>query len=281
MKYIIPESLEAACRALASADSFRALAGGTDLAVVIADTLNMPEALVDISALRELNGMDFSQEGLVIRACTRIADIAAAEKLPLCLVQGASSIGSPQIRNLGTIGGNVCNASPCGDTLAPLVCLDAKFVLVSISGKREVPAEEFFLGPKKTVLKGGELLAEIKIDKRHLSGTSSFRMIGKRNGQVISQVNASVWLSLTGSTIEDIRAAVGSVAPVPLRLTATEAYLKGRKRGNIDFTEVGRIINTEIKPISDVRASEEYRRLVTVSLFREVLEEALSSGKGE
>ena len=276
MQYRAVQTVEEALTLLDSPGNVKPIAGGTDLAVVIADGLIEPEMLLDVSAIPALCGIRRSEQGLAIGAAVTIAEIASRNDLPACLVQGARSIGSPQIRNLATIGGNICNASPCGDTLAPLVALDASFVLASAAGSRTVPAEDFFLGPKKTVLRRGELLMQILIGPSCRAGSSAFRMIGKRNGQAISQVNAAVWLTLQDGRIGEVRAAVGSVAPVPLRLRETERILRGSDRTGIEIQKVLESVDREIAPITDVRASVEYRRLVTGALFREALLEALA-----
>ena len=179
--------------------------------MILEDFVISPDTLVDVGSIPSMRGIKVTPPGISIGAVTRVADIASHRGLPACLTQGAGSIGSPQIRNLATIGGNICNASPCGDTLPSLIALDAVFVLASATGTREVKAEDFFLGPKKTVIKEGELLVEIRIDALHRTGSSAFRMIGKRNGQVISQVNAALWLLAEKGTISDARAAIGSV----------------------------------------------------------------------
>jgi CO/xanthine dehydrogenase FAD-binding subunit len=180
------------------------------------------------------------------------------------------------------VGGNVCNASPCGDTLAPLVALGARFVLSSSRGERQTDAESFFTGPKLTVREHDEVLTEILIPEPFLAGSSAFRMIGKRNGQAISQVNLAVWLRQNerSGAIEEIRAAAGSVAPVPLRLSAAEQQLHGHtpERGLLDQAQAA--VSREIRPISDVRTTEAYRRSVSSSLFREALEEALAHAFG-
>ena len=277
MEYCVAHTLEDAFALLRSKSKPKPIAGGTDLSVVLADYLISPDTLVDIAAIPSLLGVRVSGQGISIGAATRVAEIAASTALPVCLGHGARSIGSPQIRNLATIGGNICTASPCGDTLAPLVALDAVFVLSSGSGTRDVRAEDFFLGPKKTVILPDELLVEIRIDARHLKGASAFRMIGKRNGQAISQVNAAVWILTEKGAISDARAAIGSVAPIPLRLRKTETLLKGRAVADIDMKQVLAAVDAEIAPISDVRANVEYRRLVSGSLFRECLEEAFAA----
>jgi CO/xanthine dehydrogenase FAD-binding subunit len=275
MEYRTPRSLEEAIELLGRTRSARPVAGGTDLAVLVAEGLIAPDTLVDVCGIPGLRGIRRTPEGITIGAATTVAEIAGRDDLPACLVQGARAIGSPQIRNLATVGGNICNASPCGDTLAPLLALDADLVLASAAGTRTVAAERFFLGPKKTVLGSGEILVEVRIPRARLEGSSAFRMIGKRNGQAISQVNVAVWLLQDGGRISIARAAVGSVAPVPLRLTRTEALLQGTHAGSIDMDGIRRRIDSEIAPISDVRASVEYRRLVAGHLLVDALEEAL------
>jgi carbon-monoxide dehydrogenase medium subunit len=277
MEYCIAYTVEEALGFLGSKSNAKLIAGGTDLAVVLADGLIRVDTLVDVSGVRAMTGVSMGATGITIGAAARVAQIAARRDLPTSLSQGARSIGSPQIRNLATIGGNICNASPCGDTLAPLIALGAVFVLASKRGTREVSAETFFVGPKKTVIRQEELLVEIRIDAAHASGVSAFRMIGKRNGQAISQVNTAVWMAMEGAAIRDVRVAIGSVAPIPLRLTKTEALLTGRRTDTLDFEAILKALDSEIAPISDVRASVEYRRLVSGSLFRECLEECIQA----
>jgi carbon-monoxide dehydrogenase medium subunit len=280
MEYFVPGSLDEAI-ALLSRPGSRALAGGTDLACVLSESLSRPERLVDLTKMPELLGIAVTADGIEIGACVAITDLAEATGIPRCLAQGARSIGSPQIRNVATIGGNVCNASPCGDTLSPLVCLDAVFILASREGKREVAARDFFLGPKKTVLRAGEILVSVRIGAELLSGSSAFRMIGKRNGQAISQVNAAVWLKLESGSVVGARACAGSVAPVPIRLSALEGRLLGALKHeaflrDLPMDEIEALVNADIRPISDVRATVEYRKSVTAALFRDAIEEALS-----
>ena len=286
MLYRKPESIEEALSQAGSAarEQIKYLAGGTDLVVQIAEGAVYPAMLIDISGIQALRGMERTDEGLRIRAMTTIAEILEAaggepgeSGLPECLVQGSRSIGSPQIRRLATIGGNVCNASPCGDTLAPIIVLAGSLSLRSEKGSREVPAEEFFLGPKATVLQPGEILESILIPSSHLEGRCAFRMIGKRNAQVISQVNIAVWLNESGAAIEDIRIAAGSVAPIPLRLRKAEELLRGSVPDEPLLQAAQRAVQEEIRPISDVRTSEEYRRSVTAALFRDALAETLGA----
>jgi len=276
MKYLFPISIKEALRYVSSEKDSKFIAGGTDLIIQISDGFITPKALIDLSRIEKLKKIKKIKEGFKVGAAVTLEKIASSEFLPQCLIQGAKSIGSPQIRNLGTIGGNICNASPCGDTLTPIIILGGILVLISPYGKREVPAKDFFIGPKKTTLAKNEILTEIIFKKAFLDGgNSSFKKIGKRNGQAISQVNVALWLKKRGKSneIKDIRIAVGSVAPIPLRLEKVEKFLKGKTINQEILKDALKMIDEQIEPISDVRASENYRRMVVGSLFQDVFKE--------
>ena len=275
MTYLFPATIEEAVQARAAAPGGRFIAGGTDLMVALADQAVTPDPLIDLSRIPELRGVKETEDGIEIGSATSLDELAADVRLPSVLVQGAASVGSLQIRNLATVGGNICNASPCGDTLTPLIVLGAVLVLDSSSGRREVAAEDFFIGPKETILNQDELLVGIKIPRKSLSGGSSFRKIGQRNGQIISQVNVAVWVKAkAGGVVEDIRAAAGSVGPVPIGLGKAAEVLKGSEMTGDIIAEAARLAAREISPISDVRATADYRRSVIVPLLAEALTEA-------
>jgi CO/xanthine dehydrogenase FAD-binding subunit len=285
MEYLVAGSVEEALL-LAGGLAARGLrpryvAGGTDLAVQLAgpeQAAEALEALVDVSGIPELLRLESEEGTLSIGAAVRLETLTRREDLPACLVQGARAVGSPQIRVLGTLGGNLCNASPCGDTLAPVIVLGGRLVLASPEGRREVPAEDFFTGPKATVLRPGELLVEVRFDAEALAGRSAFRSIGQREGQAISQVNVAVWVRGAGKVAE-IRAAAGSVAPTPVRLKAAEKVARGRAWSEALGREAGQAAAEEVRPIDDVRAPAAYRRLATAALLREALAEACGEGR--
>jgi aerobic carbon-monoxide dehydrogenase medium subunit len=251
------------------------IAGGTDLGVLLFDSIVEPEGLIDITGVQELCGIQSTSEEIIIGACTGIDEIAVNTDIPVCLATGASSIGSPQIRNMATIGGNICNASPCGDTLTPLIVLDANFVISGLEGEKVLKGTDFFLGPKKTILSDKEILKEIRFSTKNLKGQSGFRMIGKRNGQAISQVNTAVWIDIQNGIINEIRIAAGAVAPVPLRLVGTEQAVTGLEF-NLDTLRILKsTAENEIMPISDVRATDDYRRMLVGSMLEEMLGELI------
>jgi CO/xanthine dehydrogenase FAD-binding subunit len=276
MYYFQPESLKDLLLIIDNENNCEIIAGGTDLIINLAGLQERSRSLVDITNIKEIKGVRKEKSGIVIGAATTISNVARAF-IPDCLIQGARSIGSPQIRNAGTIGGNICNASPCGDTLAPLICLNADFILTSSTGERTVSAENFFLGPKQTILRPKEFLKEIRIGNTYLEGKSAFRMIGQRNGQAISQVNLAVWLKRDdkSAVIRDIRIAAGSVAPTPLRFPEAEDELRGINPDKAKILQVAKLIKTSIKPINDVRSTAEYRHDVISGMFEELTRELL------
>jgi len=238
-----------------------------------------PELIVDLSPIEEMSGIETREEGLWIGALTTVSRIAAEPAVPGCLRAGANAIGSPQIRNIATIGGNICNASPCGDTLAPLLVLNSQFHLLSREGARTVDAEGFFLGPKKTVRRPGELLLGVTIPKASLTGTSAFFKTGKRKGQMIAQMNCALWILMKGARVDGIRIAAGSVAPVPLRLSKSEAVLSGEEPTEELLASFRKAVIAEIAPIDDVRASAAYRREVTANALTHMVWENAGKGK--
>lgn len=281
MDYYKPQTVDEALT-LSNQDSVY-IAGGTDLGVLFSELVISPELLIDLCGIKELKGVSCRDGNIRIGACTKVADIAAADDLPACLIKGAASIGSPQIRNMATIGGNICNASPCGDTLTPLMVLDAVFEISGKKGVRSLPAGEFFRGPKKTALEPGEILSAVIIsEEKFKSCVSGFRMTGKRNGQVISQVNMAVLAEIKDGAVSVIRISAGSVAPVPLRLTECEKMCTGKTAKEINddafLKTLAATAEKETTPISDVRAGEEYRRAVSGALLTEIITELMTEG---
>lgn len=274
--YIRPRNLAEALRALADVPGTRLVAGGTDLVPALRDRAIRPPALVDVSELKELRLVVSGQDGLEIGAACRLAEIERDERIPAVLRKACALVGTPQVRNLATVGGNVCNASPAGDTITPLLALDAVVKVRSTSGLRTIPLTELFVGPKKTTLGSQELVVAFGVPKEAAARGGGFEKIGRRREVVISQVNVAVTVAIKeNGAIEVIRLAVGSVAPTALRLKAVEDRLCGQTPSPGLAEEAGRLVAQEIKPISDVRATAEYRRRVIAVLSRRALTTAL------
>lgn len=271
VEYVRPNTLDQALTFLGSGPSHVPIAGGTDLVLLVHDGLVQPDVLIDISGLEELQEIQFGEEYIEIGAATKLSQISRNAQLPACLCEGASHIGSVQIRNLGTIGGNICNASPCGDTLIPLLVLEAILELRSQSQVRRVPATEFFVGPKKTVRRTDELLVRILIPKWSLDRKSAFAKIGGRQGMIIAQVNAALSFLPNHGRLQDPRIAFGSVAPTPLRTPAAEAILAEGRLDQERWARIAAAVQEQIRPICDQRGTDQYRREVAPILLRDLL----------
>jgi len=242
-----------------------ALAGGTDLMVEVNFGHARPENVVALRRISDLGEWEPARigAGVTWRRLERGA--------PVALAQAARTVGSPQIRNAGTLGGNVATASPAGDGLPFLAAVDASIELVSAAGTRSVPWHEFFLGVKKTARLAGELITAIRLPA-DLPERQSFGKVGVRNAMVIATVCCVVTRDQSGATT----VALGSVAPTPLRARQAEAMISSIDRpSEKDMTEFARIVSEEVKPITDHRSTEEYRRHAAGVLARRLLDRCL------
>jgi len=256
-------------------------AGGTDLMVLWKrHGRPFPEVVVDLKDVAELGTIAVDGPFLVIGACTALSAIAAnAAVRAHCpvLAEAAGVVACPQVRNRATIGGNLCNASPAADTALPLLVADALLEIASPGGEemREVAACDFFTGPGQTVLEPGELLVRIRIPLESAGRSfSAFRKFGTRPSMEIAVASAAVALVIENGAVTRARAAFGSVAPVPLRGRATEAALEGHPLDNETIAAACRAAMSEVSPITDTRASEEYRQELIGVLLRRILEDA-------
>lgn len=252
----------------------RLLAGGTDLLVDLKSAQHVARIVVDISRAEDLKRIELTEQGLAIGALVthdRIMRSPLIQDLFPALVEAAHSIGAVQTRNLGTLGGNLVTAVPSMDSGPVLMALEATVTLAGPRGRRRVSLQEFFTGPRKTALAPDELLAEIVIPKRNLGKPARFLKFGLRKGQALALVNVAASLWIDREVFLAPRIALGAVAPTVIRATGAEAYLEGRAVTPDAAAEAGRIAVGEAKPISDFRASAEYRRdLIAVLVSRAV-----------
>jgi CO/xanthine dehydrogenase FAD-binding subunit len=261
-----PRRLPDAYQLLSDADgaAWRPIAGGTDLLVQITGEIGEPPGRVlDIWRLDELRGIRVDGESLTLGALTTYTEIRrsplVAEFLP-ALAECAATIGAAQIQNRGTIGGNVVNASPAGDTLPILLATGAEIVLGSASGERTVPAGEFWTGYRRTARRDDELVLRVRIPLIP-DGQLRFRKIGTRRAQAISKVvMALVWRPEDGGAWHDVRLALGSVAPTTIRAPRTEAVLAGAQPTRETADRAASVMEDDIHPIDDVRSTADYRR---------------------
>lgn len=244
----------------------RFIAGGTDLVVMMKKGRLVLQDLVDLSHLAPLRELrDESDRHFIGAMCPH----RMLESHPATvLAQAARQVGGPQIRNRGTIGGNVGTASPAGDVSVALLALDATVEILSQRGMRSLPIKDFFLGVGKTALEPDELISGFHFNR---PAKSAFYKVGKRNSVAISIVSAAAALSPAGG----IKLALGCVAPTPLRLTKTEAFLRERGVSSEAIAEAGRLASEEVSPITDHRASAEYRRALAETLVKRLLTELL------
>ena len=281
---VSPRVLAEAYAILADAPA-RPIAGGTDLMVALAGELgDPPDRILDLWRLDELRGIALEGDAISLGALTTFTEIRRSalcrEHLPV-LVEAAATIGAVQIQNRGTLGGNVANASPAGDTLPVLLAADASFVLGSVRGERVVPADAFWPAYRVTALAPDELLVRIRIPL--LAGREMrFRKVGTRRAQSISKVVIALGWRDSRPTAPlapvtpwtDVRLALGSVAATPIRARATEAAMEGLPPSPETADRAAETLAAELHPIDDVRSTAGYRRLVAARVLHRLIREA-------
>jgi carbon-monoxide dehydrogenase medium subunit len=275
-EYHKPTSLAEAYRLKAGLPDALYIAGGVDLMVQIRAGIDRPPALI---SLRNIGGLKAIKPGKITRigSMTTISEILHHPKLGKAfpvLLDAARSFGSMQIRNLATIGGNLCNASPCADMPPALLVLDAGVCLEGPSGRREMSLEDFFLGPKETCIASDEVLTSIVLKKPSPDAKAAYL----RNGRVrmdLARVSVAVLLEMDGNHCKRARVAAGAVAPVPLRLRGVEEILEGQTVESDLLKRARETAEGEVSPITDVRTSAEYRKHMTGVLFQRAVESIL------
>ena len=272
-----PTSLNEALDILVAGKGWRPIAGGTDLMVQITGELGPPpERVLDLWRLDELRGIAFEDGALNIGALTAYTELRNSdlvrEHLP-ALAEAAATIGAAQIQNRGTIGGNAVNASPAGDTLPLLLATDAQLVLASAAGDRTVPASDFWPSYRVTARRDDELLIRIRIPLP-AGREVRFRKVGTRRAQAISKVVMALSWREDAGVWRDVRVALGSVAPTPIRSRETESVLEGAAPRQTTADHAAQTLANEIKPIDDVRSTADYRRVVSARILHRLLRDA-------
>ena len=280
--YLRPETISELKRDLSSPGA-KILAGGTDIVPKMRDGQFSAEVLVDPSRVSSLRFIEDLGNKIILGALTthqQLAESTVLRNVNPALSQAAETIGCIQTRNRGTLGGNIANASPAGDTIPPLLIYDAELLLQSQEGERIVLLDDFILGPGETQLKDGEFINQVSFTTLAGSWGSAFLKVGKRSGMAISVVNgaAAVLLDDDGS-IRDVRIALGAVGPKVIRCRKTEHTLLGEKPSASLFKQVSLSSREEIKPITDIRSNENYRLLASGVIARRMLEEAIELAK--
>ena len=252
------------------------VAGGTDVIVRLKQRALKVDALVSLRGIAGLG--DIAHNGaLSLGGCALFRDIERNEVIARdfpALHQAVSMLANPQVRNVATIGGNLCNAAPSADCAPPLLVMDAVITLEGPRGKRDVPIESFFKGPGATLVEAPEILTGITIPAITPGTGSAFLKMG-RVSQDIAKVNAAALVVMDGEVCLKCRLSAGAVAPVPLRLKACEKLVEGRRIDHDLLEEVALTASREVSPITDVRSTDDYRRHIAGVLAKRALGDAL------
>ncbi len=278
--YLAPRRLDEALQAMADGDA-TVFCGGTDLSPQTESGVRQYQAkLLNLRRIEGLCGIDAGANEIRIGATTTVSEIrasAALAEIAPVLVEAAERFASEQLRNAASIGGNICNASPAGDMIPPLLVLGASVELACVQGgavqTRRVPLDRFFVGPGKSVKLPQELLVAVVFDRPASGFKARFRKSGPRPALEISTVSIAVGARVAGGRLSGVRVAMGSVAPTPLRARKVEAALQGRPLDAATIAAAVEAAAEDAKPIDDVRASAWYRSHLVKVFVEEVLDD--------
>lgn len=278
MSVVVPTSLEDALAELAAEPATTVVAGGTDVLVECTYRHRRPERLLSLRRVQELRGWSVDGGEVVLGARTTYGDLLEPTLAALvpALAQAARTVGSPQIRATGTVGGNLATASPAGDALPPLVALDAVVEVASVRGRRSLPVADLLVGPKRNGLEAGELVVAVRLPVA--AGPQEFLKVGVRNAMVIAIASCALVVDVAARRVG---CALGSVGPVPMRSPGPEVWVAGQ----IDWASAapvapevaaafGERMAAASSPIDDHRATAAYRRHAVGVLARRALERA-------
>jgi len=278
-EYVAPKTLDAALDLLAKGgEGCRVFAGGTDLMVKMGHGLAAPSMLVAVKEIDGLNGISFDPStGLSIGAATLLVEVAEhpdVVKYYPAMAQAAKKTANPQIRNMATLAGNLCNAAPSADNAPVLVARGAEVVTAGLKGTRRLALDGFFKGPGITALAPGEIVTHILVPPPAKASGASFQWISARGKVDISAVCVGVTVRVEDDLPKDVRIVLGAVGPTPMRAKAAEALIEGAAWSRDLIGKAALKASEESMPITDVRASAEYRRNMVAVLTRRALEEA-------
>jgi CO/xanthine dehydrogenase FAD-binding subunit len=278
-EYLAPSTVEAALSMLAEkGEGARLFAGGTDVMVKMNHGLLKPKALIALHGIGELNGIRFdAKKGLTIGASARLAEVASHPdvlKYYPALSYAILCMANVEVRNMATVAGNLCNAAPSADTAPPLMTMGAEVTLASLKGERRLPLDQFFKGPGLTAMEHGEIMTSIQVPAPRPRSGASYQRVSCRCGVDIAAVGVGVTAVFNGKACKEAGIVLGAVAPVPLRATHTEGFMKGKAWTPEVIEQGGDQAADEAKPISDVRATAEWRKRMVAVLTRRALEEA-------
>jgi probable selenate reductase FAD-binding subunit len=276
--YLTPRGVSEAVSLMGKyGEKARFIAGGTDLVPLMKDRVITPRYVIDIKRLSSLDFIRWDdKEGLSIGTLTTIADILKSDVIKqryYSLHQAAESFGTTQIRNMATIGGNICRSSPSADMVPPLLSFAAEVKLVGLKRERTIPLEDFFTGPGQNVL-NNELLTEVKVSIQKRPCGTAFKKVA-RTSEDLAKVNCAVMVIVSDGKCEDIRIALGGVAPTPVRAKKVEQALRGSRINAGVVEKAIKEVTGDIAPITDCRSNVGYRIHVSQILIKRLVNEAL------
>ncbi|WP_195415871.1 xanthine dehydrogenase subunit XdhB [Enterocloster citroniae] len=287
-KYYQAKDIDDAVRALSADPDAVVISGGSDVLIKIREGKLAGCSLVSIHGIRELEGISMEEDGTIVMGpATTFSHITnnkiIQEYIPI-LGDAVDMAGGPQLRNIGTVGGNVCNGVTSADSASSLCCLDAILVLTGPAGVREVPISEWYTGPGRTVRAHDELLTSIKIKKENYEGYGGhYIKYGKRGAMEIATLGCAVTVKLSEDKkhIEDLRLGYGVAAPTPIRCRETEQSVIGMETGEALAEKVGKGALSEVSPRSSWRASKEFRLQLVEELGKRAVKQAVINAGGE
>lgn len=278
-EYFAPETIEEVCQLLREmGKNAKVMAGGTDLLVNLGNRLSKPSAVIGLKRIKGLDQIIFDKKmGLTIGATALLADVASHPDILrtyTAVAYAAEETGTVQIRNMGTVVGNLCNAAPSADNAPTLLAMDAELIIMSAKGQKRLPLSRFFKGPGSTALKPEEIVASVFVPLPPPHSGCSYQHISARGKVDISAVGVAAMVIMADETCKDARIALGGVAPTPMPALKTERLIKGKNLGPRLIEKAGLQASKESKPISDIRASAAYRRKMVEVLTKRALAEA-------
>jgi len=286
LKYLEPKTMEEVIFLLSRhKEAAKVVAGGTDLITQLKKGAELPRYIINIKGIPNQDSITYDErEGLRIGALATIHSIEASPVIRQkfgVLAKASSELGTPQIRNCATIGGNLCNAAPSAETAPALLVLEARLKIVGTDGERTVPIEDFFTGPGQTVLHPDEILSEIQVPNPLPRSGGVYIKQTVRKALDLATVGVAVITRLDGDIIRDVKIALGAVAPTPIRATKAEMIIREQKLDDALLDEAGLVASGEASPIDDVRSSADYRREIIRVLVGRAIRQAAEQIKAE
>lgn len=279
-KSMIPTTVDEVLKLLADyGKDGQILAGGTDLTIELRHGKNRGNVLIDITHVKELRFIEVGQEEIILGAATTFTDVVENEALKKNypgLWSACKSVGSPQIRNMGTIGGNICNGSPAADSAPPLLALDAQLVIKSQQGERVVPLKDFYIDKGKVDLRHEEMVCAIKFKAKNSQEAIVFEKLGLRKALAISRLSCGIWVQLQDHRyIKDIRVATGSLGKYPQREMWMEQLLKNKEVCEDLYENAAEELYQYVAQRLQGRSSAEFKSTAIKGLFRRTLKAAV------